>query len=291
MKTTLFIGLAFTLIAVLASGCDGQPSVVDEGSPPGPDQPISSDETPAPGGNAPDQPAADEYTHGMAEVSSLEVLTLESFPVQIHAVARGSFRDGCTEIDQVMQERSGNAFHIKIVIRRPAHPSEAQCTESLVPFEETVPLEVYGLTAGDYTVEVNGMIATFTLYSDNTLPTDQAPIQPSSPPGAGEPQQPGYQYGLAAVERVTVRANGTASGKPEVTIYGYLPDGCTTVGRVSDRLEGNTVLVTVETRRPSDMLCIQVIKEFQVTHVLTSVPGRGDYIVDVHGVGVQLSVP
>jgi len=39
----------------------------------------------------------------------------------------------------------------------------------LAPFEETIPLEVYGLPAGTYTVEVNGVQGTFDLEMDNIL--------------------------------------------------------------------------------------------------------------------------
>jgi inhibitor of cysteine peptidase len=42
------------------------------------------------------------------------------------------------------------------------------CTQALVPFEETIPLDVEGLLAGEYTVNVNGVMATFTLDVDNT---------------------------------------------------------------------------------------------------------------------------
>jgi len=37
----------------------------------------------------------------------------------------------------------------------------------LVPFEEIIPLEVYGLPAGTYTVNVNGVQGTFDLEVDN----------------------------------------------------------------------------------------------------------------------------
>jgi inhibitor of cysteine peptidase len=39
----------------------------------------------------------------------------------------------------------------------------------LAPFEEVIPLKVYGLPAGTYTVEVNGVQGTFGLEIDNIL--------------------------------------------------------------------------------------------------------------------------
>jgi len=37
------------------------------------------------------------------------------------------------------------------------------CIQVLAPFEEIIPLEVYGLSAGTCTVDVNGVQATFDL--------------------------------------------------------------------------------------------------------------------------------
>ena len=44
-----------------------------------------------------------------------------------------------------------------------------ECTTEVVPFEEIIPLDVYGLSAGDYTVDVNSVTDTFTLDMDNVL--------------------------------------------------------------------------------------------------------------------------
>jgi len=48
-------------------------------------------------------------------------------------------------------------------------PTNVECTTKVVPFEETIPLDVYGLSAGDYTVDVNSVTDTFTLGVDNVL--------------------------------------------------------------------------------------------------------------------------
>ena len=43
-------------------------------------------------------------------------------------------------------------------------------TAALVPYEETISLDVYGLLAGTYTVDVNSVRDTFTLDVDNKPP-------------------------------------------------------------------------------------------------------------------------
>jgi inhibitor of cysteine peptidase len=102
---------------------------------------------------------------GLATVEEIDILTLESFPVQIFVIASGYLPDPCTEIYQVNQEREGNTFFITIETYRPP----GFCIQVLAPFEEVIPLYVYGLPAGTYTVEVNGIQGSFILEIDNIL--------------------------------------------------------------------------------------------------------------------------
>jgi inhibitor of cysteine peptidase len=99
-----------------------------------------------------------------ARVTGVSVQILESFPVRARAVVQGELPDGCTTIDSIEQSREGNEFRLRILTTRPA---DAFCTQVLVLFEETIPLEVRGLTAGEYLVVANGVAATFRLEVDN----------------------------------------------------------------------------------------------------------------------------
>jgi inhibitor of cysteine peptidase len=138
------------VIMVLAAACGPQPT-----------QAPPTDETP-PG----------SLIHGEAAVETIEILILESFPVQVHVIARGHLPDGCTELDEIRKERVEQAFQVTITTARPAG---AMCTQALEPFEETIPLDVYGLPAGSYTVEVNGITGTFELAVDNVPPAEPTP--------------------------------------------------------------------------------------------------------------------
>jgi len=104
---------------------------------------------------------------GLAPVDSIELLILESFPVQVHVRVVGNLRDGCTKIDETSQERQGNTFTVTVTSAR---PKDAACTEALVPFDQTIALDVSGLKAGTYTVTVNGVSGAFTLDVDNVAP-------------------------------------------------------------------------------------------------------------------------
>ncbi len=114
--------------------------------------------------------SGDEYLYGTANVESIQVMTLESFPVQVHVIAEGYLPNGCPKIDEITTEREGNTFNIKISTKS---PKDAMCTQAIVPFSKTIPLEVQGLKAGNYTVNVNGVTGSFELAVDNTL--DESP--------------------------------------------------------------------------------------------------------------------
>jgi len=102
-------------------------------------------------------------TIGLAPVNEINILILESFPIQVQVIARGNLPDPCTEISEILQEREGNTFFVTIKTYRPP----GLCIQVLAPFEEIISLEVYGLPAGTYTVDVNGVQDTFDLEVDN----------------------------------------------------------------------------------------------------------------------------
>ncbi len=120
------------------------------------------------------EPAGGEVIQGEAVVEEIDIQILESFPVQVHIVARGYLPDGCTEIDEIEQTRSGQTFQVTITTARPAGVA---CTEAIVPFEEVVALDVLGLEAGTYTVNVNGVTGSFKLDMDNEPPGGLPPSE------------------------------------------------------------------------------------------------------------------
>ena len=154
---------AVVLVALVAAfGCMATPTAVD-----------------APTAYAPaTEPSDDGVVEGVAAVENIDILILESFPVQINVVARGDLPDGCTMIDEAIQERDGNTFRVTITTVRPVG---MVCTEALVPFEKVISLDVYGLPAGVYTVDANGVSGTFELAVDN-VPQEEPPAEPTAVP-------------------------------------------------------------------------------------------------------------
>lgn len=157
MNRSLLGGFFILLLTVLglAACAAGAPPTEDGGLPTAP----------------PEATGEVEYEYGTADVDEVEVMLLESFPVQVRAIARGNLPNGCAEIDEQHVTRSGDTFDVELTTRT---LTNAMCTEALVAFEEAIPLEAEGLPAGTYTVDVNGVTATFTLDVDNTLTSEDS---------------------------------------------------------------------------------------------------------------------
>nr|QNO44751.1 hypothetical protein KLGCGMKP_00013 [Methanosarcinales archaeon ANME-2c ERB4] len=105
-----------------------------------------------------------DETVNLANVNAIEIMLLESFPVQVNVGASGEHPDSCTKVDEITTRREGNTFVVTISAFRPA---DAMCAEVITPYEEVIALDVVGLKAGVYTVEVNGIRDTFELQTDN----------------------------------------------------------------------------------------------------------------------------
>ncbi len=162
LKYMKILAVFLLICAVALSGC------VEEGQ-------NNTDTEPANNTSEDQNTSGEGYVYDTANVDSVQIMILESFPVQIQVVAEGYLPDGCTEIDKITTEREKNTFNVNITTKR---PKDAICTQAIVPFNETIPLEVQGLKAGNYTVNVNGITGSFELTVDNTL--DESPS--SMPP-------------------------------------------------------------------------------------------------------------
>lgn len=109
-------------------------------------------------------PSPDVPVAGLAQVTALDIRRLETFPIQIQVIVEGTVPDSCTTIERIENNRQGGSFRITLHTLRAAGVA---CLEAEQPFTETIELDVLGLTAGIYTVQVNGVGGTFTLQEDN----------------------------------------------------------------------------------------------------------------------------
>ena len=114
----------------------------------------------------------------MARVERVDVMILESFPVQIHVKATGYLPDACYSLGEAQTELNGMTFTVVL----PAEVTQDEgCAGREQPFSVGIPLDVLGLRAGVYTVLVNGVSETFELYTDNGPLVDDPLIDPPGP--------------------------------------------------------------------------------------------------------------
>ncbi|MBX7236303.1 MAG: hypothetical protein K1X65_18105 [Caldilineales bacterium] len=158
----------------------------------------------------------------LAQVEAVTINLLESFPVQVQAVASGALPDGCTVLDAPAVERRENTFFITLTTHR---DETLACTEALPPFEQSIALDVLGLPAGLYTVTANGVEARFELAVDNIAATAPAAATAIAPP------TPACSDRLAFVGDVTVPDGARiAPGKTFIKTWRLRNDGTCTWG-------------------------------------------------------------
>jgi hypothetical protein len=107
----------------------------------------------------------------LVPISQVEVVKIVGVPVQVFLRASGSFTNGCGSLGRITQRLVGNRFEI-VMADGFTQYALAFCAAVIVPYVKTIPLPVYGLGAGIYTYNINGMTGTFELTSNNTLSGD-----------------------------------------------------------------------------------------------------------------------
>jgi len=96
----------------------------------------------------------------LAGVERIEIVVLESDPVQVRVVVYGWMSDSCTTIRNFEQIREGALIRLRIITTRPA---DVMCAQVIKRFRETYPVETAGLPSGTYTLDVSGKQEQFTL--------------------------------------------------------------------------------------------------------------------------------
>lgn len=199
-----------------------------------------------------DYPFEDKYIYGQdAIIESLEILLLESFPLQAKVKVEGFLRDGCSELFDIKVEHEEMDFILIITTRRPS--GDVACTEALVPFEKVVVLEIEGLDAGTYTVIAQDKQTEFTLDVDNLLP--------------GQSNDGKYVYGShAVVEAFIVDRLESFPVQINVTLRGYLPNGCIKIREIQSVRDGKNFDIQIVTKEPAvDVACTMAIVPFEET--------------------------
>jgi len=102
-------------------------------------------------------PASPSLIVDEISIESVEVLILETFPVQATAHVQGTLGDGCTEFHSLTQSRAGNEITVTILKKR---PREAVCIQIAKLYEANIPLQGQ-YPPGKYLLRVNGFEKAF----------------------------------------------------------------------------------------------------------------------------------
>ncbi|MCB8961627.1 MAG: hypothetical protein H6651_15010 [Ardenticatenales bacterium] len=194
---------ALLFLTILFAACTAElttvTSVPEATEPPNSEEP-TEEPTAEPPAEAPTAYPVDEA--GNLYVNSVDVLLMESFPLQAQAVVTGDLANGCIVLNGLTAVRDGDSWRIEFDL---THQGE-MCTEALVPFEENVALDILGVPAGTYTVSAGDVSTEFTLAMDN------GPIDEESSAVITLERTPCFgfcpTYTLAIFADGTVRYNG-----------------------------------------------------------------------------------
>ena len=158
MKTRTISLIAWTLILIL-SACSPFTITNSSGQEPTPVEVYES----APTGYQP------------VTVDHVEVEVGVGSPIPVHVIVSGNLPDPCSQVEHTEIKQDGSNFIITLFATPDmGGPAVDSCIKDPLPFRMEIPLNVIGLPAVNYTVEVNGSRADFKLdagASASSLPT------------------------------------------------------------------------------------------------------------------------
>lgn len=110
------------------------------------------------------------------EITNVELVQTQTFPVQIFLKISGRFSNGCPKLGKMSHALAGSDFNVAVYYRpQPEFDGTVVCTQAEVDFSTYMPLPVYGLDAGVYSYTVNDEVltknnsGTFTLTQKNAF--------------------------------------------------------------------------------------------------------------------------
>lgn len=101
---------------------------------------------------------------------------------------------------------------------------------------------------------------------------------------ACEPPTAATETDRLTVEKVEVRILESFPVQVSAAVSGYLRDGCESLGETTQSRSGNTITVTIATKRDTERSCIQVISPVSQNVRLEGAFEAGTYVVRVNGV-------
>ncbi len=148
MKHIIILMLTFALIAA----CAPAPSPDLPATAPPSEFPVSTSSSPIPGNPYAPQPGDEKLKRSTAFMNSADLLLMESFPIQVAMIIRGSLPTPCHNLRVVIKTPDGDN-NVDLEAYSVTDPN-ISCVQVLKSFEASVPMGLFA--PGHYTVSVNG---------------------------------------------------------------------------------------------------------------------------------------
>lgn len=206
-------------------------------------------------------------------VEQVEVEVGVGSPIPVHVIVSGNLPDPCSQVEHTEIKQDGSNFTITLFATPDmGGPAVDGCIKDPMPFRMSIPLNVIGLPAGDYTVEVNGSRADFKL--DTEPSTSSLPTIDSA-----------FHKDDIQVDSVNVEI-GQGSPIPVHAIVGLsLPNSCAQLGEVRVHRDGITFFVRLVAYIVEGKGCIEDSIPFRAEIPLNiAFAPEGPYEVNVNGV-------
>lgn len=109
----------------------------------------------------------------MPHIDTVEVVKSGTVPMQIFLKISGAFPHGCGQIGEISQRQTDKKFVVSVYFKNDLwlqNPLEVACTLAIRPFSHVIPLQAYGLAAGQYEYVLNEKFSgVFSLDANNVL--------------------------------------------------------------------------------------------------------------------------
>lgn len=206
------------------------------------------------------------------QVDSVNIEYGVGSPIPVHAIVSANLPSACAQLGEVRVHRDGTTFFVRLVAYL---PDQADCNEDRIPVRLEVPLNIVNLPEGPYTVNANGVTASFDPRT--------RPAVPAELPAGRTPIQ---------VENVEVQV-GVGSPIPvEIVASGTWPDLCAQIAEVQSNVDGFNIDIAVLSSTvdscPPDHLGLP----FRFAIPLNIVEmAEGTYTVTVNGTLTTFDIP
>jgi inhibitor of cysteine peptidase len=100
------------------------------------------------------EPAAGELIEGKVYINQVDLMVMESFPLQIAVVVAGDLPTPCHNLEiEVSEPNALNEIHVWVYS---VFPADVICVQVLESFEANISIPMAGAADGEYSVYVNG---------------------------------------------------------------------------------------------------------------------------------------